>query len=100
MVREFERWTCPFCHTVYACENEASDCAQNCAEYELITSVVWQCEICKQTYVVERVALECEVKHRESDDVMFQQHVERERVKRLLDAAAVPGQKKLSEVAR
>jgi len=85
-------WTCPYCNKEYDNEDDAYDCARDCADIDYPSEekkTICICQFCKKKFDKEEDAEKCEEEHKENDDEFYS------KVK-LQEASEHPSQKRLS----
>lgn len=84
-------WTCPYCGKEYNNENDANECAEECADIDRPredTKTVYVCEFCEKKYDKEEEAKVCEEHHAKNNDDCYSKEM-------LRRTSEHPGQKKL-----
>ena len=96
MAKQIEGYRCPYCQEKYDTAKAAQICAENCADVEgIIDCSMFKCEMCGNTFDTITKAEECEEKHTEKQDKIFQRWQEKERLRELVIAGNHHQQTKL-----
>jgi hypothetical protein len=96
MVNFLEGWKCPYCRKVYKKEYEAKDCAQECVDIESpICCNIVSCEVCECISNNDKDAENCELKHKEANDLKYQAYVVKKNFDMLKKAGEHRSQKKI-----
>ena len=95
-------YVCPYCNEEYKDEDDAQDCANDCVPADdIIEKKIsnHECEMCHKTYKVIKKAIDCEVKHKEKDDLHYNNYLDEQSLLKLKKASKHKEQTKLvSEV--
>ena len=95
------KWKCPYCGDKFEDEDDANDCARDCVDVDPAEEVDGGdteciCEYCNTSYMNGISAEECEAKHIEKEDRLFEEFNRKESMARLQEAAEHPQQIKLN----
>ena len=99
MVEYKYAYMCPYCHRTYDKEDDARDCGNECRDTEPVKEVsMFFCEICGSHYPEESKAENCELRHENANDLLYQQYLVKKNFDALKKAASAPGQVKLMDI--
>jgi hypothetical protein len=97
---EKTQWACPYCRRLFDDRDDATECANDCADIESPTEknvTLYVCLVCRQEYDRKFEAQRCEDAHETKNDKSWQGWLEEQQRTKLLQAAALPGQKTIKE---
>ena len=91
-------WLCPYCDKEYESYDLALDCAKDCVDIEEpeekdVTTYI--CELCNSKSLDEEEIEQCEKRHKDRNDVIYQKHLEKQQDDYLLKIGNHPSQTKL-----
>ena len=99
MVEEVTVFECPHCFHRYDYEDDVIECIKECC-YQIgypydYAEKEYLCETCGKKYEHKNDAVSCEKKHKEKDDLYYNNFVMKEGYKKLEEASRIKSQKKL-----
>lgn len=100
MVNEQASYCCPYCDSQHLFYEKALDCLSECAlenAEDVYEGVLYICNCCSTEFDKEKEGIECELKHKNSQDLLYGQYLWRKSQEDLEKARNHPEQKRLGE---